>query len=142
MTPLKDSLFSIVCVTYNQENLIKECLDSIAGQDYRRIELIVCDDCSTDQTPQVVEGWLEDHQGRFKNILFLKNEENLGISAAHDRGLRCTTGKYLKYIAGDDILALLPGFPEDETHCAHLASRALNAALDDAMRRRAPEASP
>jgi len=103
--PLKDPLFSIVCVTYNQEDLITECLDSIAGQDYRPIELIVCDDCSTDRTVQVVEEWLENHRHRFENILFLKNEENLGISATHDRGLRSASGKYLKYIAGDDILA-------------------------------------
>ena len=102
---MKDNLFSIVCVTYNQEKLITECLDSIAGQDYRQIELIVCDDCSTDRTVQVVEEWLEDHRDRFENIVFLKNEQNLGISATHDRGLRCAVGKYLKYIAGDDILS-------------------------------------
>jgi glycosyltransferase involved in cell wall biosynthesis len=105
MNPLKDPLFSIVCVTYNQENLITECLDSIAGQDYRRIELILCDDCSTDRTAQVVEEWLEKQRDRFENLIFLKNEENLGISATHDRGLRAASGKYLKYIAGDDILA-------------------------------------
>ncbi|WP_423218566.1 glycosyltransferase [Thermanaerovibrio acidaminovorans] len=105
MRILTDSLFSIVCVTYNQEDFIMDCLDSIAGQDYRKIELIVCDDCSTDRTVQVVEEWLEKHQDRFDNIVFLKNKENLGISATHDRGLRCAAGKYLKYIGGDDILA-------------------------------------
>lgn len=105
MSILKDNLFSIVCVTYNQEDLITECLDSIAGQDYSPIELVVCDDASTDRTIQVVEEWLEHHQDRFENVVFLKNGQNLGISATHDRGLRCATGKYLKYIAGDDILA-------------------------------------
>ncbi len=105
MSFLKEDLFSIVCVTYNQENLITECLDSIARQDFRRIELIICDDYSTDRTAQVVEEWLEEHRDRFENAVFLKNAENLGISATHDRGLRCATGKYLKYIAGDDILA-------------------------------------
>jgi nitrogen fixation NifU-like protein len=38
-------------------------------------------------------------------------------------------------ISGSDILAQLPGFPEDETHCAGLAAKALNTALDDAMTR-------
>lgn len=98
-------LFSIVCITFNQEGLATECLNSIYRQTYKRIELIVCDDCSTDGTVLAVEEWLGNHQNRFENVVFLKNDTNLGISATHDRGLRCATGKYLKYIAGDDILA-------------------------------------
>ncbi len=67
--------------------------------------MIVCDDCSTDGTVQAVEEWIGAHQDRFENIVFLKNEKNLGISATHDRALRQTSGRWVKYIAGDDILA-------------------------------------
>jgi len=102
---LKDPLFSIACVTYNQEDLVTECLDSIARQDYGPIELVVCDDASTDGTVRVVEEWIAAHGTRFENAVFLKNPANMGISATHDRALRQTSGKWVKYIAGDDILA-------------------------------------
>lgn len=105
MRPLKDPLFSIACVTYNQEDLVTECLDSIARQDYGPIELVVCDDASTDGTVQVVEEWIAARGARFKNVVVLKNLENMGISGAHDRALRKTSGKWVKYIAGDDILS-------------------------------------
>lgn len=105
MNALKDPLFSIACVTYNQEDLVKECLDSIARQDYEPIELVICDDASTDSTIRVVEEWLAANKNRFENAVFLKNTANLGISATHDRALRQTSGKWVKYIAGDDILA-------------------------------------
>ena len=105
MRALKDPLFSIACVTYNQEDLVTECLDSIARQDYGPIELVVCDDASTDGTARVVEEWIVAHGNRFENTVFLKNAANLGISATHDRALRQTSGKWVKYIAGDDILA-------------------------------------
>lgn len=102
---MKEPLFSIACITYNQEDLVTECLDSIARQDYGPIELVICDDASTDGTPRVVEEWLAAHETRFENVVFLKNPENLGISGAHDRALRLTNGKWVKYIAGDDILS-------------------------------------
>lgn len=105
MNALKEPLFSIACVTYNQEELITECLDSIARQDYGPIELVLCDDASTDGTTRVVEDWLAANKNRFENAVFLKNTANLGISATHDRALRQTSGKWVKYIAGDDILA-------------------------------------
>ena len=102
---MKDPLISIACITYNQEDLVTDCLDSIARQSYGPIELVVCDDASTDGTVQVVEDWIAAHKNRFEKAVFLKNTVNLGISATHDRALRQTSGKWIKYIAGDDILA-------------------------------------
>ena len=98
-------LFSIVVVTYNQEKLIKECLDSILLSDYQPLELIVVDDHSTDDNKNIINRWIEKNKSRFSNINFIINEENKGVSYSHTVGVRSASGEYIKYIAGDDILA-------------------------------------
>jgi glycosyltransferase involved in cell wall biosynthesis len=104
MPTKNDVLFSIACITYNQENIVEECLESIFHQTYPLVELVICDDCSSDNTQEIIANWIKKREARFDNIVFLKNKENLGISASHDRALRQTRGRFIKYIAGDDIL--------------------------------------
>ncbi|BER91394.1 glycosyltransferase [Atrimonas thermophila] len=102
-----NKVFSVVVLTYNQEKLIEECLESIYNQDYPCIELIISDDASQDCTVETVERWLQRKSNRFVNTIFIKSPKNTGISANHTRGVRQAKGEFLKYIGGDDIL--LPG---------------------------------
>jgi len=98
------SLFSVVVVTYNQENLVLETLESIYNQTYKNIELVISDDASSDSTKEVIEKWLMRKGDRFTNVITSFGTENKGISGNHANGLKLANGEFVKYIGGDDIL--------------------------------------
>lgn len=99
------SLVSVVIVTYNSASTIVETLDSIYEQTYKKIELVISDDCSTDSTLSICEEWIEGHRDRFENVRLLKVEKNTGISANLNRAIREAGGVWIKSLAGDDLLA-------------------------------------
>ena len=99
-----DPLFSIVVASYNQESLIEQCLESLLKQQYENIELIIADDCSTDRTVEVADSWLRKYRHRFFNTEIVVHDRNQGISKNHSDGMIRTTGRFVKYIAGDDFL--------------------------------------
>lgn len=70
---------------FNYERFISECLDSIAEQTYPDIELIIVDDCSTeDRSVPVTLEWIEAHDERFDRVLFLRHSVNYGLAAARN----------------------------------------------------------
>lgn len=95
---------SVVVITYNFENYILETLNSIASQTYKNIELIISDDNSSDNTKVIIEQWLEENKEKFRKVIFLKNNINEGVTKNINRGVVCSTGEWIKIIAGDDIL--------------------------------------
>ena len=100
----KEALVSVVVITYNSAGFVTETLDSIAAQTYPRIELVVSDDCSRDNTVEVVREWIRENESRFENCVVRAGEENMGIPKTLNAGIRCAGGKYIKIIAGDDLL--------------------------------------
>lgn len=101
-----DDLISVVIITYNAKKTVERTLKSVYIQTYANIELIVSDDCSSDGTIEVVQKWIEENEAekRFKRIIVHKNEKNVGISQNCNRGCKLARGKWVKLIAGDDIL--------------------------------------
>jgi len=99
-----EKLFSVVVLTYNQENLVVETLNSIYNQTFKNIELVISDDASKDNTQKVIADWIESHQDRFANVVVNFNKKNLGISGNHTMGIKLANGEFVKYIGGDDIL--------------------------------------
>ncbi len=99
------SLFSVVVITYNQEDIVLETLNSVYNQSHYEIELVISDDASTDRTSERVAEWLDKHSIRFRKTCFLRNAQNLGIVRNFRQGVAHTTSRYLKTIAGDDLLA-------------------------------------
>lgn len=94
-------LISVIVLSYNSSDTIIETLDSIKNQTYKNIEIIVTDDCSKDNTIDVVNKWKESFDGK---MLVLTVENNTGVSANCNRGLQASKGEYIKVIAGDDTL--------------------------------------
>jgi len=91
---------TIMIPTYNQESFIKETIDSALAQDYHNLEVIVSDDCSTDNTSQIMKQYIAD--SRFK---YVKNEKNLGRVENYRNTLyEHATGKYVLNLDGDDWL--------------------------------------
>lgn len=97
-------LVSIVIITYNSSKYVLETLESVKNQTWENLELIVSDDCSTDQTVEVCSRWLKENNDRFHHVKLITVAENTGIPANCNRGLRAAQGEWLKTIAADDIL--------------------------------------
>ena len=97
-------LVSVAVVTYNSSKTVLETLDSIADQTYQNLELIVSDDCSTDDTVEICREWIEAHKDRFVRTVLLTSEKNTGVSANMNRGADACEGEWVKDIAGDDVL--------------------------------------
>lgn len=94
-------LVSIIAICYNQAKYAIETLDSILSQTYPNIQLIIIDDCSTDNSVEVIEKWIEE-----KKVVceFVRHAENWGVTRTCNDGLRRVKGKYYQVIACDDVL--------------------------------------
>ena len=94
---------SVIVLTYNSRNTIIKTLESIKKQTYDNIEIVVSDDCSTDDTLDVIKKWRNEKYSR-KKMKIVTNEVNTGITANVNRGIKAASGKMVKLIAGDDVL--------------------------------------
>ncbi|SHI77210.1 Glycosyltransferase involved in cell wall bisynthesis [Cruoricaptor ignavus] len=90
---------SIIVPCYNQENFIRETLQSVLDQTYEKWECLVIDDGSQNNSAAVIKSFAEKDD-RIKYFY----QENAGVSAARNNGLRHATGKYLLMLDGDDVL--------------------------------------
>ena len=98
-------LVSVMVLAYNAEKYITDLLESIKKQTYQRLELVVSDDASTDNTVKIVEEWCKINSDRFENIIVRKSEANQGVTKNVNLGYKECNGKYIKLIAADDKLA-------------------------------------
>lgn len=98
------SLVSVAVITYNSSKYVIETLESIKAQTYQNIELIISDDCSTDNTVQMCKKWCEQNKTRFSRIQCVEVDKNTGVSANCNRAEDACEGDWVKLIAGDDLL--------------------------------------
>jgi glycosyltransferase involved in cell wall biosynthesis len=94
-----EPLVSIALCTYNGEKYIRQQLDSILDQTYRNLEVVIVDDCSTDDTFNIVS----NYAGRDSRIKCFKNEINLGFNQNFEWAITLTTGAYIAISDQDDI---------------------------------------
>ena len=97
-------LVSVPVVTYNSAKYVLETLESIKAQTYQNIELIISDDCSTDNTVELCQKWVEENKERFVRAQIITSDLNTGVSANGNRGRDACQGEWIKGIAGDDLL--------------------------------------
>lgn len=97
-------LVSVIVITYNSSEFVLETLESIREQTYQNIELIISDDCSTDNTVDLCKRWIFYNRERFFRVELVEVETNTGIPANCNRGLYRAKGEWIKIIAGDDKL--------------------------------------
>ncbi|MGD8447855.1 MAG: glycosyltransferase [Desulfobacterales bacterium] len=86
---------SVIIPTYNRGWIIREAIDSVMVQDYRDFELIVVDDGSTDNTPDILDS--------FRDEIRVLRQENQGVSAARNRGLATASGRFIAFLDSDDL---------------------------------------
>lgn len=92
-------MISIAMTTYNGEKYIKQQLDSILNQTYTDIELIICDDCSVDNTLNI----LKEYSKKDFRIKIFKNENNLGFKKNFEKAISLCHGEYIALSDQDDI---------------------------------------
>ena len=97
-----NDLISVIVLTYNSQSTVVETLDSVLSQTYERIEIIIADDGSTDNTLEIVNNWKKINDEA--NVKIVSSKINLGIPHNCNQGILASSGKYVKLIAGDDIL--------------------------------------
>ena len=86
-----------VCIpTYNYGQYLTYAIKSVLNQSYRNFELVICDDASTDNTKNVVEGFDD------KRIRYIRNDANIGIAPNFNKCVRESKGLYLKFLCADD----------------------------------------
>ncbi len=91
---------SICCITYNHENYISETLDGFLEQKTNfDIEIIVCDDASTDNTGNIIQGYIERNPNSLK---YFRHAKNIGVLPNLIYALKACTGKYIALCEGDD----------------------------------------
>lgn len=110
-------LVSVAVITYNSSQYVLETLESVRMQTYDNIELIISDDCSSDNTIELCTSWTEQHKARFNNIKIVQSSVNTGQSGNYNRAFDACTGKWIKEIDGDDLL-----LPECIECCIHYVS--------------------
>ena len=93
-----NKLVSIVMPSYNTAEYIAESIKSVQNQTYTDWELLIVDDCSTDNTDDVVQAFLSDSR-----IRYIKNETNSGAAISRNRALREAKGKWIAFLDSDDL---------------------------------------
>jgi glycosyltransferase involved in cell wall biosynthesis len=88
---------SVIIPVYNTEKYISRCVDSVLGQTFTDFELIAVDDGSSDHSPELLDGYAEKD-----NRVKVVHQENLGLSAARNKGLSIASGEYIAFIDSDD----------------------------------------
>ena len=101
---MEKPLVSVTVITYNSSKTVLETLESIKEQTYQNIELIVSDDCSTDNTVELCRDWIEQNKDRFVRAELLTVEKNTGVAGNCNRAGAACRGEWGKGIAGDDIM--------------------------------------
>jgi glycosyltransferase involved in cell wall biosynthesis len=92
---------SIGLPVYNGENFLEAAIDSVLKQTFVDLELIICDDASTDRTAEICQDYLAS-DGR---VRYLRNEKNRGAAPNYNNLVRLARGDYFKWIAHDDVIA-------------------------------------
>src|SRR5438046_2702713 len=91
-------LVTVAMVTHNSEKYVAEAIESVLAQDFRNFELLICDDCSTDRTWELIKRYSD------RRIRAIRNETNLGEYPNRNKALYLARGRYFMFIDGDDYI--------------------------------------
>ena len=104
-------LISIVVAVYNAEQTLKKCVDSLLAQTYKNTEIILVNDCSTDNSLSVCK----EYESKYENVIVVDNEKNSGVSFTRNQGIKASKGKYICFVDSDDYVE--PDYLEELYKC-------------------------
>lgn len=94
----EDLRISVIIPVYNVENYIEKCIQSVCGQTYKNLEIILVDDCSKDRGGEICD----DYAKKDTRIKVIHQPKNMGLSLARNTGIAQASGEYYMFIDGDD----------------------------------------
>lgn len=92
-----DVLISVIVPVYNVERYLNRCVDSLINQTYKNLEIILVDDGSTDNSPQICD----DYENRYESVKVI-HKKNGGLSSARNAGIKQANGDYIGFVDSDD----------------------------------------
>ena len=96
----EETLISIITPVYNAEEYIEQTIQTILNQTYQNWELLLVDDCSTDQSATIIQRYQIEEPNR---IQYHRMETNSGAAQSRNRGIEEAKGKYIAFIDADDL---------------------------------------
>lgn len=90
---------SVIIPVYNKEDYIKDCVESILRQSYRDVEIILVDDCSTDNSPNIISELISEND----NIIYYRQPKNQGAAVARNIAISLASGRYVAFLDADDL---------------------------------------
>ena len=90
-------LVSVIITTYNRAHLVFKCLEGVLFQNYPNLEVIVVDDCSSDNTEDLFREYSHP------KVKYIRHEKNMKVSAATNTGFKNSNGRYITAIGDDDV---------------------------------------
>lgn len=94
-----DDKVSVIIPVYNAAKYIEKTIDSVLAQTYKDYEIILVDDCSKDNSKEVIEKYVSNND----NIFYFCLSENSGAAVARNKGLELAKGRYVAFLDSDDI---------------------------------------
>ena len=94
-------LISIIIPVYNTVQYINECVNSVANQSYKNLEIILVDDKSTDGSELIIDEWAN----KDNRIKVIHKNKNCGVSNSRNIGLECASGEYIMFVDSDDYIS-------------------------------------
>ena len=95
----KEELVSIITPVYNCEKLISSTIKSVQNQTYKNWEMLLIDDCSTDNSAKIIK----EYSKKDSRIKYLKLKENSGAALARNKALEISNGRFIAYLDSDDL---------------------------------------
>jgi len=93
-------LVTVICLCFNHQDYVIQALQSVINQTYSNIQLIVADDASEDDSQKIISKFIINHP----EIIFIKNEQNLGNCSTFNKAFAFAKGKYIIDLSADDLL--------------------------------------
>ncbi|MBR5321480.1 MAG: glycosyltransferase family 2 protein [Clostridia bacterium] len=90
---------AVIIPNYNNEKFIRKCLDSVLSQTYQPDEIIVVDDCSKDNSVEIIK----EYEAKYPNVKGVYLQQNGGVSHARNTGILTATSEYVTTLDGDDF---------------------------------------
>ncbi|MBT2694464.1 glycosyltransferase family 2 protein [Bacillus sp. ISL-55] len=98
-THFDKDLVSVIIPIYNSDRYISKTLDSVLNQDYKFLEIVLVDDCSTDDSELIINNYKKNNQ----NIVYHRLERNSGAAVARNKALELASGRYIAFLDSDDL---------------------------------------
>lgn len=102
LSPAPDT--TVIVSLFNYETLISTCLDSVAQQTLRKLDLIVVDDCSSDESAGAATRWLQQHGDRFQSALLVRHHVNRGLADTRNLAFALSRTEFVFVLDADNAI--------------------------------------